>query len=221
VSEVVLVAKRRKVGNLLALALLSAVIQRPMHPYEMASVLRAQGKDKDMPFKWGSLYTVVQNLEKHGFLEATESVREGGRPERTVYRITDAGRAEIEDWVRELVASPEQEPRQFTRALSVLSVLPPDEVTGLLDTRLTLLHQEIAADREALEQAGREVPRMFLIESEYEIAIKETEAGWVRALLDELRTGSLPGIELWRSFQETGEVPAELAEPAERGSVDD
>ena len=84
-------AKRRKVGNLLGLAVLSAVALKPMHPYEIASVLRERGKDQDIPIKWGSLYTVVANLEKHGFLKAAESVRQGGRPERTVYRITEAG----------------------------------------------------------------------------------------------------------------------------------
>jgi len=61
-----------------------------MHPYEMASVLKERGKDADMPIKWGSLYTVVANLEKHRFIEAVESVKDGGRPERTVYRITPA-----------------------------------------------------------------------------------------------------------------------------------
>ena len=35
----------------------------------MASVLRSRGKDLDMPIKWGSLYTVVGNLEKHGLIE--------------------------------------------------------------------------------------------------------------------------------------------------------
>lgn len=39
--------KRRKVGNLLALAILSTLVERPMHPYEMASILKARGKDRD------------------------------------------------------------------------------------------------------------------------------------------------------------------------------
>ncbi|HEY2060929.1 MAG TPA: PadR family transcriptional regulator, partial [Amycolatopsis sp.] len=68
-------AKRRKVGNMLGLAVLSALLERPMHPYEMATVLRERGKDDDMKIKWGSLYTVVANLGKHGFVEAVESVR--------------------------------------------------------------------------------------------------------------------------------------------------
>ena len=63
-----------------------------MHPYEMAATMRERGKEQNMKIKWGSLYTVVQNLEKHGFIAATETSRQGRRPERTVYAITDAGR---------------------------------------------------------------------------------------------------------------------------------
>src|SRR5438067_2583837 len=105
--------KKRKVGNLLGLAVLSVVLERPMHPYEMAAVLKERGKDADLPIKWGSLYTVVANLEKHGFVEAVETVKEGARPERTVYRITPAGREEFEDWVRELVGTVETELPRF------------------------------------------------------------------------------------------------------------
>ena len=54
-------AQKRKVANLMALAVLATIVQRPMHRYEMASVMRARGKDRDMDIKWGSLYTVVQN----------------------------------------------------------------------------------------------------------------------------------------------------------------
>ena len=200
-------AKRRKVGNVLALALLSAVVERPMHPYEMASVLRERGKDRDMMIKWGSLYTVVQNLEKHGLLEATESTRQGRRPERTIYRITDAGREELEDWVRELVTTPEREQPRFEAALSVLGVLPPDEATRLLQQRLSLLEVEIAAQRESLAHDARQVPRLFLVEVEYDLAIREAEAAWISSLLDELTTGSLPGLAQWRAWHETGQKP--------------
>ena len=102
-------AKQRKVGNLLALAVLSTVIERPMHPYEIASLLRSRGKEDDMDIKWGSLYTVVRNMVKHGFIEVVDTERAGARPERTVYRITDAGRAELVDWARELVSTPQPE----------------------------------------------------------------------------------------------------------------
>jgi DNA-binding PadR family transcriptional regulator len=220
-SEVAGVPKRRKVGNLLALAVLSVVVSRPMHPYEMASILRIRGKDQDMKIKWGSLYTVVQNLEKHGLLQATESQRQGGRPERTIYRITDAGREELEDWVRELVAIPEREQPRFKAGLSVLGVLHPDEAARLLGERLTRLEHQIADQREVLTGASREIPRLFLVETEYDLAIREAEAAWVRSLLDEFTTGSLPGITEWRDWHETGQMPPELEALAERGSTKD
>lgn len=140
-------AKRRKVGNLTALAVLGTVPPRPMHPYEIASVLRVRSKEQDMKIRWGSLYRVVQNLDKYGFLEAVQSERHGGRPERTVYRITDAGRAELVDWVRELVGVPDREELRFKAGLSMLGVLSSDEVVVLLQGRIDALAEQIAAGR--------------------------------------------------------------------------
>ncbi|SHF82944.1 PadR family transcriptional regulator [Streptoalloteichus hindustanus] len=210
--------QRRKVGNLLALAVLATVVQRPMHPYEMASVLRARGKEDDMEIKWGSLYTVVRNLTKHGFLAVVDSTREGARPERTVYRITDLGRAELVDWARELVSTPVPERPRFKAGLSVLAALAPEEAAALLRQRLDALTAANAASRAELARHS-DVPRLFLVEGEYELAVREAEAAWVRALLDELDSGTFPGLAQWRHWHATGEVPVELAEIAERGST--
>jgi DNA-binding PadR family transcriptional regulator len=202
------VAKRRKVGNLLALALLALLdAGRPMHPYEMAVLLRRTGKEQDMKIKWGSLYTVVQNLEKHGFIAAVDTGRSGRRPERTRYAITDAGVAELQDWMRELVADPEREYPRFASALSVLGVLPPDEVTALLRERLRRLEQQIEAERAELERLATEVPRLFLIEDEYALALRAAEAEWIATLLTELADGSLPGLADWRQWHDTGGAP--------------
>ncbi|MFG1654740.1 PadR family transcriptional regulator [Micromonospora sp. NPDC049275] len=210
--------KRRKVGNLLALAVLSALVQRPMHPYEMATTLRAWGKDQDMEFKWGSFYTVIGNMDKHGMIEAVESLREGRRPERTVYRITDAGRAELVDWARELVSTPMPEHPRFRAGLSVLAALHPDEAIDLLRQRLDRLDDALRRDRETLDTHLSEIPRLFLVESEYDLAMRAAEATWLRALLAELTSGTYPGLDMWRAFHETGEIPAELIELAERTS---
>jgi DNA-binding PadR family transcriptional regulator len=209
---------KRKVANLLALAVLGTVVQRPMHPYEMASFIRARGKDDDMDVKWGSLYTVVRNLAKHGFIEVVESQREGARPERTIYRITEAGFAELRDWTHELVATASPEHPKFKAGLSVLSVLEPDQAASALRTRVSQLERAVAAHRAALD-SYEEVPRLFLIEAEYELAMREAELAWVRGLLEELMNETFPFLEAWRKWHATGEAPAELAELAERGST--
>jgi DNA-binding PadR family transcriptional regulator len=204
-------AAKRKVANLMALAVLATIVQRPMHRYQMASVMRARGKDRDMDIKWGSLYTVVQNLERNGYLEAIGVTRQGARPERTVYQITDAGRGELVAWTRELIAEPEAERTRFVAGLSVLAVLHPQDVVDLLRQRLQRLTESIDALRAEVEQAA-EVPRLFLIEDEYRIAMAQAEADWSRSLLDELSTGTFPHLDAWRSFHETGRMPAEFDE---------
>jgi len=210
-------AKRRKVSNLLGLAILAQLsLGRPMHPYEIATALKQQGKEGDMNIKWGSLYTVVQNLDRHGFIEATMSNRDGRRPERTVYAITDTGRGELRDWLRELVAVLEPETNRFEAALSVMGVLPPDEAIALLETRLAALDAANAKHRRALGQLTQ-LPRVFLVESEYALAMRAAEAAWVRSLLAEIAAGTLSGVDGWRAYHETGQLPADFEQMLDEG----
>src|SRR3954462_11562199 len=96
---------RRRVSNPLALAVLSCLNEKPMHPYEISTTLRSRGKEQSIKLNYGALYSVVENLTRHGLIEAQETVRDGRRPERTVYRITTAGRDEHDDWLAELLST--------------------------------------------------------------------------------------------------------------------
>jgi DNA-binding PadR family transcriptional regulator len=203
-------ARRRKVGNLLALSLLTLLTERPMYPYEMAAKLRQRGKDQAIKINWGSFYTVVQNLEKHGFIEAVEVVHEGRQPERTTYQITDAGRAELMDWLRELLSVPEREHTSFEAALGESGVVPPDELIDLLQQRLAALEESNGRMQAELARLMTQLPRLFLIESEYYLAQRRAEAQWVRELLKEFTSGTFPGLAAWRHFHATGEVPDEV-----------
>ena len=213
-------AKRRKVGNLLALSLLSLLAQQPMYPYEMAQTLRARGKDKNFKINWGSLYTVVNNLEKYGFIEEAGTLREGRQPERTTYQITALGRAELRDWLAELLSVPEDEHGGFVTALSEGGILPPDEMIQLLTIRLATLDKANAAHQADLRLWTERLPRVLLVESEYQLAMRLAEATWVRGLLKELVEGTISGMDAWRHLHDTGE-PApefrELDELAKRG----
>ncbi len=208
-------AKRRKISNLLALSLLTLLMERPMYPYEMATALRQRGKDQAIKINWGSLYTVVQNLEKYGFIEALEVAREGRQPERTTYQITDAGRAELTDWLRELLGVPEREYTRFEAALGESAILPPDELVDLLQQRLDALEAANAEHQAGLDALTTQVPRLFLIEAEYHLALRRAEAEWVRGLLKEFTDGTFPGLDAWRRFHETGQLPDEVLALAE------
>jgi DNA-binding PadR family transcriptional regulator len=209
----------RERSNLLALAVLSTLAQRPMHRYEIASIMRARGKDTDMAVKMGSLYTVVQTLERQGMVEAIGTSRHAGRPERTTYQITPAGRAEMVGWTRELVAEPRPEPTRFVAGLSVLAALSPAEAVEAIRTRVQRLGEMVSTREETLIAVAAEVPRLFLLEEHYAIDQLHAELAWVTALLDELTSGRLPGIPQWQAWHDSGDVPPELAEIAERGAA--
>ena len=200
--------RRRSISNPLALAVLACLHERPMHPYEMASTMRERGKEQSIKLNYGSLYTVVDSLAKNGLIEAMEATREGRRPERTVYLLTEAGRARLDTWMSELLAEPVKEYPQFEAALSLMPVLHPDAVTELLRTRIRRLQREIAQARVLLETAhSARLPRLLLIEGEYHVAMREAELSWVQRLADELQAGTLEGLDGWRHVYETGEAP--------------
>ncbi|WP_067469900.1 PadR family transcriptional regulator [Nocardia amamiensis] len=212
--------KKRKVDNLLALAVLSVIVERPMHRYEIAQTLRDRGKDQDMTIKWGSLYTVVQNMAKVGFLEVVGSEREGARPERVIYQITGAGRAEMADWTRELLSTPEPEQHRFVAGLSILAVLPPGEVIELLGKRLDALERTIGTVRRELDELSTTLPRLFIVETEFGVAMLEAEAAWTRSLRDELTEGTFPGLAQWREWHDRGMRQSEVADLVERGMAE-
>jgi hypothetical protein len=96
-----------------------------------------------------------------------------------------------------------------------MAALAPDEVIRLLEQRSATLDEEIRRLRESHERESAEVPRLFLVETEYDLAILRAEAAWVHALLGELVEGTFPGLHDWRAFHGTGDIPDALRELAE------
>src|SRR6202165_2831270 len=107
----------------LALAVMNLLMEQPMHPYEMKSKMKERGHDQVVKIKGGSIYDTVERLEQGGFIKSQETSREGRRPERTVYAITETGRDEITSWMREMLAQPVNDYPQFAAALAFLAVL--------------------------------------------------------------------------------------------------
>jgi DNA-binding PadR family transcriptional regulator len=178
-----------------------------MHPYDVAQTLRSRAKEESVRLNYGSLYAVVESLERRGLIQARETVREGRRPERTVYEITDLGSREAVEWLSDIVAVPSKEYPQFLAALTFLPALAPEEALGVLHQRANALEVRLAqlrATMRAANDAG--LPRLFELEGEYELAVLTTELDFVQHLAKDIETSQLEGIELWRSFHVSNEV---------------
>jgi len=196
------VASKRKVSNPLALAVMALLYERPMHPYEMVTLMRERGKHESVRLRYSSLYSVVSALEREGLILPKETVREGKRPERTIYEITDAGREEFLTWLRELLREPVKEYTQFAAGLSYLPGLPPEEAMALLEERVGRLEAETGEMRSRLDYAREQynLPRLFVVESEHELMLREAELEWVRGIIRDMETGALGSLSEWRSI---------------------
>lgn len=190
-----------------------------MHPYEVAQTLRSRAKHESIRLNYGSLYGVVETLEKRKLIHATETVRAGRRPERTIYEITDAGMREMSDWLSELVAAPAKEYLQFEAALSLLPALPPDEALDALRQRREALVIEIALlDGAIAATRAHGLPRLFALESEYVQVLRRAELDYAERLAKDIESGDLTGLEQWRSWYAPG---GERSEVGAAGEISD
>lgn len=201
---------RSSLGNPLALAVMATLAEEPMHPYRITTTLRERGKEHSIRLNWGSLYSVIASLEKNGLIEATHAERAGARPERTVYALTDAGRAKTFGWLRQLLETPTKEYPDFEAGLSLVMLLPPTEAHDLLARRLEALDARIA---HLTEVSAIPLPEIFLVEGHYELAMIRAERAFVADLADRLAQGVVGGQGLWTEMHRrlaAGESIADL-----------
>lgn len=182
----------RKVSNLLALAVLSLLGERPMHPYEISAVMRQRELSTVIKLNYGSLYSVIEALQREGLILPVETQRESRRPERTVYATTEAGQAELRDWLRSLLRQPVTEYTQFAAALAFVGNLAPAEAAVLLAEHTRHLKEQINSARSTIERGEQMgVDRLFLVEDRYTLALLEARYSFIQQLLQEINDGTL------------------------------
>ena len=184
--------------NPLALAVLALLAERPMHPYEMAQTMRERHQEEVVKLNYGSLYTVVESLQKHELITASAVQKAGNRPERTVYTVTDAGTAELHDWLRELIAVPAKEYRRFEAGISMVGLLPPHDALALVRERETAVTEQLTALAVLLEKlAGMGLPQLAWIELDHRMAVLRAERAWLSWFTAAVQDGSVGGYDAW------------------------
>jgi DNA-binding PadR family transcriptional regulator len=192
-------AKSRQSSNPLALAVLVLLFERPMHPYEIAATLRMRNKGGSIKLRYGSLYTVIDTLAQVGLIQAKETVREGKRPERTIYALTPSGVTRMREWMRELLGTPVKEYPQFEAALSLLPAVPPEEALALLEARVRRLGEMSEELRAAVELAVKHVEALFLVENEYRLSLIDAERQFIEGLIQRIKTDT-EYVRTWTAF---------------------
>ena len=189
------------------MVVLSMVCEEPMHPYRMRTLIVERGKDQIANVaQRNSVYQTIAGLHRAGLIAVRGTSRDERRPERTVYEVTAEGRRTLRSWMRTVLSTPGREFPDFPAALSLAAGVEPDEVRMLLERRIGVLETRLAE----LEKPVHNLPRLFLLETEYMAAVVRAEIEWLRAVTTDLRGGRLSWSREWLrqiAAQWTGVVP--------------
>lgn len=178
--------------DLAALTVLALLTVGPRHPYDIHRFVVETRKD----FVTGaprSIYHAVGRLERAHLIEPIGSEQAGGRPERTVFALTEAGRAEARHRVSALLSRPQQDRTATVAALSFLGIIGKEGALAALRARIAALDELIASVSADLSEAV-EVPPLLLVEAEYERDQLAAERAWFFSMTARLDSGDLPWV---------------------------
>ena len=176
----------------LGVMVLALLGEGDMHPYEMIRLMRFRRDDRLVAITNGTMYHTVGRLEKAQLLAEVGVDREGNRPERTTYAVTDAGREAVTEWVRRELPRVDH-PAEFRIALAEAHNLDRGEVIPLLRT-----HRAARAAAQASNAAGHQaaiakgVPTQYLLELEREGSLQAADLEWLDHLIRRLEGEEFP-----------------------------
>lgn len=176
----------------LGLMVLALLREDDMHPYEMIRLMRHRHDDRIVTLTNGTMYHTVARLERGGLLAEIGVDRDGNRPERTTYTLTDEGRDAVPAWVRRELPRLDR-PTEFRVALAEAHNLPRAEMIALLHERVAAVaaSRDLHSDGHAAARA-KGVPDQYLVEVEREKILLDAELTWLPALIERIAAPDYP-----------------------------
>jgi DNA-binding PadR family transcriptional regulator len=206
---------------------LALACEEPMHPYRMHTLIKQRGKDQIANVaQRNSVNQTIDALRRAGLVRIREMARAEHRPERTIYEATDQGRQALRSWVCTGLSTPAREFPEFPAVLSTLYGLKgPGELRALLEERVLAREAHLAE----LDKPVPNLPRVFLLETEYMAAVVRAEVNWLRGVIADLRAGRLtfPSLEELLRLKDMGgpseqaarRIAAEMSETSDAGKA--
>ncbi|WP_253798815.1 PadR family transcriptional regulator [Nocardia amikacinitolerans] len=173
----------------LTMVVLTMLAERPRHPYEMKVAIRERHVEDVVKMRGGSLYDAIGRLERAGLVRQAGTAREGSRPERTVYEITEPGRQMLDELLERFLTEPVNEYPRFVAALAHLPALTPHTAARLLRRRAERLREDYADTARMLDEHSTGLPRAVLLEAEYVQHLRAAEIAWLDGVARDIDDG--------------------------------
>ncbi len=172
------------------LVILGLLRENPLYGYEIKQIIEEHMSDWTS-IAFGSIYFALDKLSTENFVEKVSVEKEGRRPSRSVYQITDTGRQEFLRLLRESWGQVEREYFTLDICLFFIDALPADEIEKYLRQRQTILRstlEHIASHRDE-EMTHPDIPPVARAIFEHSLAHTRAELVWVSDLLEQIENG--------------------------------
>lgn len=161
------------------LLILGLLRNQAMHGYQlMERIHKVMSVCADI--KRPTSYLILEKMKKSGWVTSS-TVKDGKRPERRVYQITEAGEGAYQSILRKSLRSPLKMDSKGDIVYGFIQDLPNEESITLLDERKQLLEKDLAEVRSIPSHSGG--PKWVIEHREQTI---EREIQWVNLIIGRL-----------------------------------
>jgi DNA-binding PadR family transcriptional regulator len=172
---------------------LGLLLEKDRHPYEIRQTIKNRHWDQSFRLRDGSLYYAVDQMRNEGLIETAEIIATPGenRPDKTVYRITQAGREAFLNLFYEQLAQPAFPQHPLFLGLPFAHRADPKRVAGIAGIHLEACEGRITRVEEVLVRKGPQLPpgTAFLLRGI--IAVSTAEREFLHELIEAAENGGL------------------------------
>ncbi|REE67672.1 PadR family transcriptional regulator [Paenibacillus taihuensis] len=175
------------------LLILGLLMECERHPYDIRQTIKYRNWNECFKLRDGSLYYAVDQLHKDGLIEAAEVVSVPGdnRPDKTIYRITEAGKASFQDLLHAEFKQNSYPQHPLFLTMPFIRHGDPVKVEALIVKQLADCEARIERMIAVLQLKEGVIPRGSELMIRGFIQFGETEKQWLTEVLDAARSGAL------------------------------
>ncbi|MFC5469530.1 PadR family transcriptional regulator [Cohnella suwonensis] len=169
------------------LLVLGLLLEKERHPYDIRQTIKGRNWDQTFRVKDGSLYYAVDQLRQDGFIEVSETIPVPGdnRPDKTVYRITESGKAQMLDMLYAQMGQIFYPQHPLFMTLPFVRHMDLGRVEELVQKQLESCKGRIEHIESVLDIKREKLPRGSVILIEGVLRFNRTEKEWLEDMLEE------------------------------------
>lgn len=169
------------------LFILGCLAKQPCHPYMIKKIISDLTPiEQQMKASDGKLYYHFEALTKKGYITELEVTKEGHRPEKTIYEITETGRQDLQEEIYKSFKNLSDVSTLYV-AIYFLQYVDPQKVASILEKGIKKKKENLNYFTQLYQKAKKDTeikndPSLKLI-TKHSFSSTEFDIKWLEELL--------------------------------------